>query len=349
MAAPITTTRELKNKETGIDISVPKYEEIPGLLTTTIEFHVIVVSRLPYFKTAKHKENDVIQFMIPKRHSDFEALHRTLDEKFPATVLPELPKKTLLINNNTVQQRRQIFEKILKFIVENPKLCTSPPVLEFLGVSPIKAGKFRKEIKETDGKLTKDEKDGSSEDTKDEPPEESTKQESNLFDDDDSDDDVELFKDTKAATETVDDIFASPSRTLTADKEGSTLLFEDLDLEMGPAMKEEGLFVPQEAGSEEAVTKDEDDDDTELLKIDDDLDKLLQIDNNKPKTKPKPKISPKSVPPPKPSQKEKKNRKDEDDLFAMPTDNVGSDLGQDDILKYIQENTKVTEDSLDLF
>ena len=56
--------RELKNKETGIDISIPVYKEIKGLLNSSWEFYVVVVSCLPYFKSPKHKDTDVVQFMV---------------------------------------------------------------------------------------------------------------------------------------------------------------------------------------------------------------------------------------------------------------------------------------------
>lgn len=56
---------ELKNKNTGIDIYVPKYETIPGHLGGTVIYHIIVVTRLFYFKSnSKYKESDVVQFMV---------------------------------------------------------------------------------------------------------------------------------------------------------------------------------------------------------------------------------------------------------------------------------------------
>jgi hypothetical protein len=56
--------RELKNKDTGIDITIPRVTEEKGLLQSTYEYQVVVVSNLPYFKSPKHKENDVVQFMV---------------------------------------------------------------------------------------------------------------------------------------------------------------------------------------------------------------------------------------------------------------------------------------------
>ena len=57
--------RELKNKATGVDILVPQYEHIPGPFGGSVDYHIIVVTQLFYFKTPpKHKESDIVQFMV---------------------------------------------------------------------------------------------------------------------------------------------------------------------------------------------------------------------------------------------------------------------------------------------
>lgn len=60
----LSSYRELKNKETGIDVTIPRVTQEKGLLQSTYEYQVVVVSNLPYFKSPKHKENDVVQFMV---------------------------------------------------------------------------------------------------------------------------------------------------------------------------------------------------------------------------------------------------------------------------------------------
>ena len=57
-------SRELKNKDTGIDLSIPSYREVKGMLGSSYEYQVMVVSNLQYFKTAKHKESDNVQFVV---------------------------------------------------------------------------------------------------------------------------------------------------------------------------------------------------------------------------------------------------------------------------------------------
>ena len=56
--------RELKNKSTGIDIIVPEYQIIPGKIINTVLYHIIVITRLFYFKTRQHKESDLVQFAV---------------------------------------------------------------------------------------------------------------------------------------------------------------------------------------------------------------------------------------------------------------------------------------------
>lgn len=56
--------REIKNKHTGIDITIPRFTQEKGLLQSTYEYQVVVVSNLPYFKSPKHKESDTVQFMV---------------------------------------------------------------------------------------------------------------------------------------------------------------------------------------------------------------------------------------------------------------------------------------------
>lgn len=57
--------RELKNRATGIDVFVPQYEHISGSFGGSVLYNVIVVTRLFYFKIpSKHKESDVVQFMV---------------------------------------------------------------------------------------------------------------------------------------------------------------------------------------------------------------------------------------------------------------------------------------------
>ena len=56
--------RELHNKDTGVDLSVPNYRELPGLMRSSYEYQIVVVSNLSCFKMPSHKDSDVVQFTV---------------------------------------------------------------------------------------------------------------------------------------------------------------------------------------------------------------------------------------------------------------------------------------------
>ena len=66
--------RKVKNKNTGLDLTIPTYRKTTGLLSATVEYNIVVVSTLQCFKTAKHKESDVVQFAV----SSHCVLHQSL-------------------------------------------------------------------------------------------------------------------------------------------------------------------------------------------------------------------------------------------------------------------------------
>ncbi len=56
--------REVHNQASGLDLAVPVVREVKGLFGKNAEFEVVAVSGLPCFKSAKHKEADVVQFSV---------------------------------------------------------------------------------------------------------------------------------------------------------------------------------------------------------------------------------------------------------------------------------------------
>ncbi|XP_071143824.1 HCLS1-binding protein 3-like [Mytilus edulis] len=302
MPSAIVTVRDLKNKDSGIDISIPVYKEIKGLLHSSWEFYVVVVSNLQYFKSPKHKDNDVVQFMVQKRQADFESLHAKLTEKFPATILPSLPKKTLITSENAVKEKKLTLEKFLQFIAVTNKLVNCSVFLEFLGVNAIKAGKFRTDVAETDDAQQETTDAVDKEDEKDDGEQE---QASDMFGDGiDDDDESDLF-----AT----DMFPEDSSSNTFFQE-DTKIFDNPDLRGSIEDGEENdLFVPG-SNIPAIITKTvrvPDEDNSDLLKIEDDLSSFLSVESQKtdtedsnitnlkpapkqkPTTSPKPSISPK--------------------------------------------------------
>ncbi|KAK6187075.1 hypothetical protein SNE40_006323 [Patella caerulea] len=378
MPTATVTIRELKNKKSGIDLSVPNYEETAGLLGSTVVYNVVVVTNLDVFKSPKHKQTDTVQFMIGKKFDDFNDLHKKLNEKFSGTALPPLPRKVLMKSDTVIKERRNGLEHFMKFIAVVPKIVTSPTFLEFLGVSSSKAGKFQQE----DEKVEED-KDKDDQETKEE-----EEESADVFDEDEADNEL-FIEEEGEKDDKLDDLFNSP----TSKTEGVGM-FEEPDLGGGvEAGEAEDLFLPSAIVDKKPSTREEtpeDRENSELLKIDDDLDELLSLKVKKtkdpeietetkedtPKFRPvpaprklKPEIPPKSkqisnkpnlpVKPkplttkPKPPLPSKPNVKEDNPLDAKSSESKTKssetvELSNDDIMKYITDNSS-TDADLDLF
>ncbi|CAH1250523.1 HS1BP3 [Branchiostoma lanceolatum] len=357
--AATVTTRELRNTETGLDLSVPQTEDIAGTLgITTTLYQTIVITNLSVCKSPKHKENDVIQFMCSHKYAEFEALHKTLDEKFSGTALPTLPSRMVLKSSAAVtKERRNACDTFLRFVARTPKLAKCPELLEFLGVSKSKATYY---LRKAQAKIapfqTEKKEDIFEEKTTDADEKEPTEPENtrnfpkkvDIFGGDGVDDaDLDLFGQTSSSTTVDDDLFgAAPVKTDDVTRSQGVKLFGEED-------EDQELFIPEGARVE---TKPEPtvevEDNSDLLTIEDDLDILLNVSKEKPKPSPKPR----PVPAPRPGKKPPTAPKPSLTKTARPPDVLpGSDvtavesMGDDDIMKYIQMESDQQEDDLNLF
>ncbi|NXA49214.1 H1BP3 protein, partial [Nothocercus julius] len=126
--------RRIQNTHTGLDLSVPDYQEVRGkMMSGHVEYHIVVVTRLAAFKSAKHKPEDVVQFMVSKKYSEIEELYHRLAAQYPQASLPLLPRKVLFVGESDICERRATFNDIMKSISKDEDLATSPELLEFLG------------------------------------------------------------------------------------------------------------------------------------------------------------------------------------------------------------------------
>ncbi|KFP52211.1 HCLS1-binding protein 3, partial [Cathartes aura] len=136
--------RQIQNTHTGLDLSVPEYKEIHGkMMSGHVEYHIVVVTRLAAFKSAKHKPEDVVQFMVSKKYSEIEELYQKLAARYPQASLPLLPRKVLFVGESDICERRAMFNDIMKFISKDEDLATSPELLEFLGTKSTSAIDFK--------------------------------------------------------------------------------------------------------------------------------------------------------------------------------------------------------------
>ncbi|XP_071496152.1 uncharacterized protein [Diadema antillarum] len=271
-----------------------------------------------------------------------------------------------MVRDSTPQQRRAAFDKLMNFIASTPKVCCSHILLEFFGVrhekiEAVEGGEKR------EGDEKNQEKDRISATTS---PTKSVKsQSSSLFGEEDSDD--ELFKTGKDGAEEQEeeeeednDLFSpsphnAPSRTNGASEQGIILTTDTQALTN--ADLEGGLYLPSGAAPGDGTPTFlalATEDNSDLLNVDEDFDKLLTISTKpvispkpsgaatvtKPEVKPRPATAKKPAVAPRPGTDTKQS------LGALDQSDAGTDLmAEDDIMKYIQENSAELEAKLDLF
>ncbi|XP_058143652.1 HCLS1-binding protein 3 [Dasypus novemcinctus] len=132
--AVLVTSRRVQNAHTGLDLTVPQHQEVRGrLMAGHVEYQILVVTRLAAFKSAKHRPDDVVQFLVSKKYSELEALYQKLSSRHPAASLPPLPRKVLFVGESDIRERTAAFDEILRCVSRDAELAGSPELLEFLG------------------------------------------------------------------------------------------------------------------------------------------------------------------------------------------------------------------------
>ncbi|XP_004839122.1 HCLS1-binding protein 3 isoform X2 [Heterocephalus glaber] len=105
------------------------------MLSGHVEYQILVVTRLAAFKSAKHKPEDAVQFLVSKKYSDIEEFYQKLSRRYAAASLPPLPRKVLFVGESDIRERRAMFSEILHCVAKDVQLAGSPELLEFLGPS----------------------------------------------------------------------------------------------------------------------------------------------------------------------------------------------------------------------
>lgn len=161
--------REIKNQKTGIDLSVTSHDPAPSAKQVK-NYHVVAITRLPYFKHPEHGEDDVVQFMVGvtsaaegglnrcvcvccvflvskvrRDYAAFEKLQREILLAFPDLKLPAFPRKFhVFMDENDIEDRLVSFDCIVKIIARDSAMCRSAPILEFLGFDLLSDKKYFK-------------------------------------------------------------------------------------------------------------------------------------------------------------------------------------------------------------
>ncbi|XP_071598121.1 HCLS1-binding protein 3 isoform X1 [Heliangelus exortis] len=375
--AVLVTTRQIQNTHTGLDLSVPEYQEIRGkMMSGHVEYHIVVVTRLAAFKSAKHKPEDVVQFMVSKKYSEIEELYQRLAARYPQTPLPLLPRKVLFVGESDICERRAMFNDIMKFISKDVDLATSPELLEFLGKKSTSAIDFKgKNI--PDDKEKEDEENEALDFFKEEETPDLISQLSSVKnarkgekkeDEEEEDEEEDLdplgiirTKKPNKASATKEEkpklsIFEKeldPDEGLFGpEKDFSSIgprkkmkenlkLFEDPDLG-GAVRLGDSLLLPDACKNREHVLNTGPEEDTEeLLRVEDDFEKFLKVTS-----KPKPKVPSK---PPLPQKPAVAPRSSISSPLAKPTETRIQAMNEVDILRYIQENESLDNQDTSLF
>lgn len=135
MTAPSLTLRSLQNEETGIDISIPCFQEEEAPLGgVSILYEVSVLTKLDVFKTRLHKNEDVVQFSVYKAYREVEDLYNKLNKKYPKTVLPIVPKSST-IGKYTSEEKVAALDHFMKVVSKSVELCKSSEFTHFIGVN----------------------------------------------------------------------------------------------------------------------------------------------------------------------------------------------------------------------
>nr|XP_012643166.1 HCLS1-binding protein 3 isoform X1 [Microcebus murinus] len=132
--AVLVTSRRVQNVHTGLDLTVPQHQEVRGkMMSGHVEYQILVVTRLAVFKSAKHKPEDVVQFLVSKKYSEIEEFYQKLSSRYATASLPPLPRKVLFVGESDIRERRAVFNDILRCVSKDAELAGSPELLEFLG------------------------------------------------------------------------------------------------------------------------------------------------------------------------------------------------------------------------
>ncbi|KAM9016626.1 HCLS1-binding protein 3 isoform 1-T1 [Ara ararauna] len=373
--AVLVTTRQIQNTHTGLDLSVPEYQEIRGkMMSGHVEYHIVVVTRLAAFKSAKHKPEDVVQFMVSKKYSEIEELYQRLAARYPQASLPLLPRKVLFVGESDICERRAMFNDIMKFISKDEDLATSPELLEFLGTKSSSAIDFKgKNI--PDDKEKEDEENEAWDFFKEEKTpdlisqlssvENAKKGEKNEEEEEEDLDPLGIIRTKKMKKASAppakeekpkltifeeevdpDEGLFGPEKDFSSvgprkKKKENLKLFEDPDLG-GVVRLGDSLLLPATCKSKDYVLNTGPEEDTEeLLRVEDDLEKLLKVTS-----KPKPKVASK---PPLPQKPAVAPRSTNSSPLAKPKENRIQTMNELDILQYIQENESINNQDASLF
>ncbi|XP_064383148.1 HCLS1-binding protein 3-like [Halichondria panicea] len=317
------TKRGIKNKQSGVDLSVTGHEKAASAKQVRY-YHVVVITNLPFYKRAEHSEEDTVQFMVQKDYEAFEKLQKDIIQMFPELKLPPMPRKFhLFVDIDDIEERQIAFDCLLKVLAKDKAMAVSIPMLQFLGFDLLADKNYYKGRREYLQKMEEAKRNEEAQ-----LPEVSEEQ---------------LFGDNE---DTGEDLFAGVPKTTSASTTyvgGS--IFEEGGSEGAvkvALLESDDLFLNNDTTIESSeqigpTGEFETEDNSDILNVSESLDDVLQIANKPTKQRP-------SVTKTAPGKSSEGNG-----LFDID-DSVATSMGTDDIMKYIEQNQADNDDDdLDLF
>nr|XP_035129008.1 HCLS1-binding protein 3 isoform X2 [Callithrix jacchus] len=357
------------------------------MMSGHVEYQILVVTRLAAFKSAKHRPEDVVQFLVSKKYSEIEEFYQKLSSHYAAASLPPLPRKVLFVGESDIRERRAVFNEILRCVSKDAELAGSPELLEFLGTrSPGAAGLTSRDSSVLDGTDSQTENDEEAFDffeqrdqvadeglpiqgLKDEDAEESLEEEEAL-------DPLGIMRSKKPKKHPKVAVKAKPSPRL-------TIFDEEMDPDeglFGPGTKLSPQGLSEDASSMDSLKLFEDPDlggavplgdslllpaacerggpmpslghrnaSEKLFRVEEDLDQILNLEaESKPKPKPKPPVATKPAIPRKPALPPKAGPSEAVAGQQRPQEQIQA-MDEMDILQYIREHATPAQATPSLF
>lgn len=84
---------------------------------------------------------------VTRRFKDFEWLHKSIENRFPAYFIPTMASKTIYSNEKeTIKYRQTSFQDFLTELASHEFLCYSPELIEFLSLPDAEFEKSKKVV-----------------------------------------------------------------------------------------------------------------------------------------------------------------------------------------------------------
>ncbi|XP_013773108.1 DNA ligase 1-like [Limulus polyphemus] len=119
--------------DTDIKLVVETVREIEAPLGGTSVEYVITGTFKQSLFNSNCEDNGIVHVEISKSYREFEDLYAKMKKKYTSLCLPVLPKSKLE-DHNVVEEKRKHLDNFVKGVAQNKNISLSPILLQFLGV-----------------------------------------------------------------------------------------------------------------------------------------------------------------------------------------------------------------------